>query len=157
MPRWEDTVPTGLGDIGRFVDGDERRELAGEPLRLVEVTHDPFGKFGPRWIVSAVVMGTGEKIAIGLAANPNRDRQLTAARDALAAGTDVDPVVLETRKPVAGGNAFWTFRSATDDELADVPPVGADDGDDEDGDEPSSGGPPEEMPGETIAKAKRGK
>ena len=155
MPRrFEEAVPTGFGDIGRFVDGDERRELAGEPLRLDGVMDDPYGKFGARWIVSAVVLATGERIAIGLAKNANRDRQLASLRDTLADPTDegIEPVVLESRKPAHGGNAFWTFRSATDDELAGVASTTADD-------EPDSTTADDEPdgPAEPAEPAKRGR
>lgn len=162
MPRrFEDAVPTGFGDIGRFVDGDERRDLAGEPLSLAGVMDDPFGKFGARWIVSAAILATGEKIAIGLAKNSNRDRQLATLRELLDGGETLDPVVLESRTPAHGGNKFWTFRSATDDELAGTAELPTDDegpatsDDAEPDDEASTGGEPTAMPGERLRRSRR--
>lgn len=131
MGKIEDLTRNPAADAGRFVDAEERDALAGIPLRIVGMTHDSRNRFGPRWLVSCVVLTNGEKIAIGLADNDARNAMYPAIEATLAddGAEAIEPVVLYRRKPEKGGNAFWDFRTATDDELATVDDDGGDDDD----------------------------
>lgn len=112
MPRIEDHAPTGA----RYVDGEERHGYIDRPMRLVAVTHEPNAKFGPRWVVTAAMLDTGEEIAIGLAANGYRDRQLGGVQRVLQDGEGFDPVCLFIDPNVDGHP--WAFRTAEADEIA---------------------------------------
>lgn len=120
MGKWSEAVPAPTSDLGRFVDAEDKDALEGEPLRLERITFDSRNQYGPRWIVSAYVLTTGEKVAIGLASNPNRDAIMDAGQAALARDEALDPVMLYQQAPTGGGNPFWAIRDATDAELSDA-------------------------------------
>lgn len=115
MARLEDMAPSGA----RYVDGDERDPYMGRAMVLHRVINEPNARYGPRWVCEAAMLDSGEIIALGLAANPYRDAQLGAARAALIAGDDIDPVVLyrDAAHPGKNGTLPWAFRSATDAEI----------------------------------------
>lgn len=113
MARIEDLAPT----FGRFVDAEGRRALEGRPLDVQDVREDNANTYGPRWLVVVADLGTGELITIGMAKNAGRDALYPRLIAMLAEGHTVDPLCLYQFKPEKG-NAFWTFRSATDAELA---------------------------------------
>jgi hypothetical protein len=127
MARLEDMAPSGA----RYVDGDEREPYMGRAMIMHRVINEPNARYGPRWVVEAALLDSGEIIALGLAANPYRDAQLGAARAALIAGDEIDPVVLyrDTDHPGKNGTLPWAFRSATDAEIeaAGVLAAGEDD------------------------------
>lgn len=116
MPRSIDSVkPTGA----RFVDGDERLDLIDRPLRIVQVTHEPQARYGPRWVVTVAVLDTGEMVGIGLATNSTRDTFMAALREGLDAdGADAWAPVVLYKDTSRGRNPYWTFRTATAEEIA---------------------------------------
>src|ERR1035437_4343125 len=123
MARVEDIAPKRAG---RFLDAEDRAALSGVPLQLTTIDYEPGAMFGPRWLIGAAVLATGEEVLIGLGAltgpqgakveNVGRAAVLTKIKAAMEAGTDVDPVILY-REPKYGSP--WLLRSATDDELED--------------------------------------
>lgn len=118
MPRTIESVRPE--NVGRYIDGDERDQYVDRPLKLIGVQHEPSARFGPRYLISAAVIDSGEKVAISLAENPTRRSMFDQVRaDLEADGADAyEPVCLYRQSPDKGGNAFWTFRSATPDEIA---------------------------------------
>lgn len=138
---------------GRYIDGDERDAYVDRPMKLTGVNFEPRGKFGPRWIVGAAMLDSGELVAISLADNPTRQTWFSAVREDLQNdGADAyDPIVLFRQAPAGGGNSFWTFRTATTEEVetAEASEVL--------GDDAGEGAPPAELPGETIAPKGKGK
>lgn len=112
---FEDLLPTGA----RYVDGDERKEYTDRPLKFTAVHHEPKAQFGPRWVTDCAMLDTGELIALSFAANATRDTMFSN----LAAGLEADgsdawaPACLYMAER-AGGHPFWTFRSATPEEIA---------------------------------------
>lgn len=112
MSRIEDLAPS----MGRFMDAEGKAELEGQALRIADVRVDNANKYGPRWLVVAGVMSTGELITIGLAKNGGRDALFGKIAGLLAQGETVDPVCLYQHQPEKG-HPFWTFRSASADEL----------------------------------------
>ncbi len=124
---FETAVPqlVGLADLGTFVNEAGKDELVNKaaPLALRRVASDDLNRYGPRWIVSAVRLDTGELVAIGMPKNPTRDAQFAYLRDALAdpEGDEFAPVVLIR----VGRKDAMTFRTATSAELAAaLPPAG---------------------------------
>jgi hypothetical protein len=103
---------------GTYIDGADREGYVDRPMKLIGVQRESAARFGPRWVIEAAMLDSGEKVLIALAANATRDTMFTQVRDDLAAdGADAyDPVCLY-RQDREGGNAFWTLRSATDDEI----------------------------------------
>lgn len=131
--RIEDLTANPAADAGRFVDAEEKDQLAGRALRLVGMTHDVRNRYGPRWLVSVVDLGTGEKLAVGLADNDARNAAYPGIAETLAddGAEAIEPVALYRQTPAKGGNAFWTFRTATDDEIAAAEAEAATDPDDD--------------------------
>ncbi len=126
MATIETLTANPAAEAGRFVDSAERDALAGQALRIVGMVHDARNRYGPRWLVSVVVLANGEKLAIGLADNDARNAMYPAIAAVLDdEGADgIDPVVLYRQKPDKGGNPFWNFRTATSEEIdaaADAP------------------------------------
>ncbi len=121
-------------DAGRFVNAAERADLAGQPLRILSVRDDEHNRYGARWLVSVVVIETGEKVALGFAKNAARDSASPTLAAVIAeVGPDgTDPVVLMRQTPAKGGNSFWTFADASD--AGTVPLDDADTDDTDDGD-----------------------
>lgn len=121
--RVEEALPTG----GRYIDGDERAEYVDRPLKLLSVKHEPTAQFGPRFVIDAAVMDTGERVAIALSENPTRVTMFTEIGADLARdGADAyEPVCLVLAKGSAGGNDYWTFRSATEAEITEAASAGA--------------------------------
>lgn len=120
----EDALPTG----GRYIDGDERAEYVDRPLKLLSVKHETKATFGPRFVIDAAVMDTGERVAIALAENPTRVTMFTEiGADLAREGADAyEPVCLYLAKgATASANDYWTFRSATDDEIEAATAAGA--------------------------------
>jgi hypothetical protein len=123
----ESLTANPAAEAGRFVDAAERDALAGRALRITGMIHDGRNRFGPRWLVSVVDLATGEKLAVGLADNDARN----AMYPDIAATLDddgplgIEPVALYRQTPAKGGNPFWTFRSATDAEIAAAEADGA--------------------------------
>ena len=123
MARVEDIAPKRAG---RFLDAEDRAALSGVPLQLVTVDYEPNAMFGPRWLLGAAVVATGEEVLIGLGAetgpegakveNVGRAAVLTKIAAAIEAGTDIDPVILFHE---AKHGSPWLLRSATEDELDD--------------------------------------
>jgi hypothetical protein len=97
MPRQIEAVQPVQG--GNYIDGDERDGYVDRPMKLLGIQRQGQSKFGPRWVIEAVMLDSAEKVLIALAANATRDVMFGQVRDDL----DADP--------------FWTFRTATDDEL----------------------------------------
>ena len=117
MARSIESAQPSLGS--HFLDGDEREPYIDRPLRLVGVRHEPRARFGPRWVVDAVVLDTGELVSIALADNATRTTMFGTIRDDLSAdGADAYAPVVLYRASREGGNSFWTFRSATDADYA---------------------------------------
>ena len=110
MAKIESMAPSGAP----YVDGDEREGYMGRAMLITHVTHEPNARFGPRWVVEVAMLDSGEAIALGLASNAYRDRQLGAVASLLADGGDVDPVVLYRDE---AHNNSWAFRSAEDAEI----------------------------------------
>lgn len=117
MAKFESVLPTGA----RYVDGDERDEYVDRAAKITAVHHEPKAKFGPRWVIDAAMLDSGEIVAFTFAANPTRDTMFSN----LAAGLDADgadawePVCLYMAER-EGGHPYWTFRSATADEIAEA-------------------------------------
>jgi hypothetical protein len=128
MTKIEDIAPRRSG---KYVDAEERALLIGCPLNLVAVDEEPNAQYGPRWLIEAAVVATGEIVLIPLGAttkaivdgksqevdNAGRRAVLSKVAAALAAGDGVDPVILF--RDGTGPSAPWVFRSATDDEIAE--------------------------------------
>lgn len=115
----ESIQPTGA----RYVDGDERAEYVNRPLIIQAVHPEPKAKYGPRHVIDAAVIDTGEIIGLAFGDNPTRVTMWATLIEGLAAeGTDAfAPVCLYLSDPAAeGGNNFWAFRSATDEEIAEA-------------------------------------
>lgn len=149
MAKLSAVIPTNpAADAGRFVNSEGMHDLMGRALRIVDIREDNTNRFGARWLVSVVDLGTGEKIALGLKRNPARDSILPAVKAVLDdEGADgIDPVCLTRETPEKGGNSFWTFRDAADSEIEAAEAEAADDVDE---------GEPDEMPGETLKAARR--
>jgi len=104
---------------GTYIDGPERDAYIDRPMKLIGVQHERQARFGPRWVLQAAMLDSGEKVLIALAGNATRDTMFGQVRDDLEAdGADAyEPVVLY-RQAREGGNPFWTLRSASDDEIA---------------------------------------
>ena len=123
MARVEDIAPKRAG---RFLDAEDRAALSGVPLQLTTIDYEPGAMFGPRWLIGAAVVATGEEVLIGLGAqtgpegakveNVGRAFVLGKIAAAMDEGTDVDPVILY-HEPKYGSP--WLLRSATEDELDD--------------------------------------
>lgn len=123
MGKFGALVPTN----GRYVNAADKAALAENAvaLQIVAASHEPRATFGPRWLIDAAILATGETVAIDFASanaagEPIVSRMLMfgelAAR--LAEGERFDPVILVRVSPVGGGNSYWTFRDATDAEIA---------------------------------------
>jgi hypothetical protein len=147
---------------GTYIDGADREGYVDRPMRLLGVQHEAQARFGPRWVVEAAMLDSGEKVLIALAGNQTRDTMFGQVREALDAdGADAfEPMCLYLQdRP--GGNSFWSLRSATDAEveaaaLADLTDP-ADEGDEPD--EPTGSDDPgenDEAATEAV-KGKRGK
>src|ERR1035437_9848944 len=65
MARVEDIAPKRAG---RFLDAEDRAALSGVPLQLTTIDYEPGAMFGPRWLIGAAVLATGEEVLIGLGA-----------------------------------------------------------------------------------------
>lgn len=142
MPqKFESTQPSA----GRFVDGDERAEYTGRAMKLLDVQHQPSAKFGPRWVITAVMLDTGELIALAIADNATRTAMFGQVRAAIDAdGADAyDPVCLLLQDRVDGGHPYWTFVSATDEQIAEAAEIAETDAGDDD---PEAGGVPDDNP-----------
>ena len=123
MARVEDIAPKRAG---RFLDAGDRAALSGVPLQLTTIDYEPGAMFGPRWLIGAAVVATGEEVLIGLGAqtgeegakveNVGRAAVLGKIKAAIEDGTEVDPVILY-HEPKHGSP--WLLRSATEDELDD--------------------------------------
>jgi hypothetical protein len=117
MPRAIESVRPD--NSGRYIDGDERDGYADRAMKLLSVNHERQARYGPRWVVQAVMIDSGEKVAISLADNATRSTMFGQVREDLEAdGSDAYEPVCLYRQSREGGNAFWTFRSATPDEIA---------------------------------------
>ena len=135
MPRAIESVKPDDG--GRYIDGDERDGYVDRPMKLQGVNFESKARFGPRWLVKAVMLDTAELVKISLADNPTRTTMFQQVREDIEAdGADAyEPVVLYREAPKGGGNSFWTFRTATSDELEaaaeaeaiEAEPTGSDD------------------------------
>lgn len=115
----ESIQPTGA----RYVDGDERAEYVDRPLVILAVHPEAKAKFGPRHVIDAAVIDTGEIIGLAFTDNPTRVTMWTTLIEGLAAeGKDAfAPVCLYLSDPASeGGNKFWAFRSATEAEIAEA-------------------------------------
>ena len=140
---------------GTYIDGADREGYIDRPMKLIGVQHEKAARYGPRWVVNAAMLDSGEKVLIALAGNPTRDTMFAQVRDDLDAdGADAyDPVCLY-RQDRPGGNPFWTLRSATDEEIAQAEAgVLADD----EADDLGSDDPGERDEAATAAAGKRGK
>ena len=138
MPRrFEDNAPAA----GRFVDGDERDDYTDRPMKLQTARFEPKATYGPRWVITAAMLDTGELVAIALADNATRTQRFSEVQADLAAdGADAyEPVCLFRQGRVDGGNPFWTFRTATADEIAEAAETLAAGPADDDGDEGDEG------------------
>jgi hypothetical protein len=172
MGKWSETVGTGLKGMGRFLDKDQRHNLAVLPVRLLAVHDDPTNRFGARWVLTLAYLDTGEKVALGLKRNPVRDGIMNAARAKLADGETFDPIIITQDEK----NDAFVIADASDeqidaviastgaDSLADlmaIEPWSAEDDADADAvaDAPDSAavsaGEPTVVPGEKLAKARK--
>ena len=123
MAKVEDIAPKRAG---RYLDAEDRAALAGVPLKLYTIDYEPKAMFGPRWLIGAAVVATGEGVLIGLGAetgpegakveNAGRAAVLTKIASAIEAETDIDPVILFHE---AKHGSPWLLRSATEAELED--------------------------------------
>lgn len=115
---------------GTYIDGADRDAYVDRPMKLIGVQHERAAKFGPRWVLEAAMLDSGEKVLISLASNVTRDTMFGQVRDDLEAdGADAYEPVCLYRQSREGGNPFWTLRSATADEIAaadEAEPIGAD-------------------------------
>jgi hypothetical protein len=117
VPRkFESVTPENQGT---YIDGADREAYTERPMKLVGIRYEPTARFGPRHVITAAMLDSGELVAIALAANPTRLAMFARVQ------SDLDADGAEAYEPVclihasrSGGNAFWTFRTATDDELA---------------------------------------
>jgi hypothetical protein len=118
---------------GRFLNADDRAQLDGCALSISSLVLQPKARFGARWLATAVVLATGEQLLIGLSNNDARQAIFGGIQAALDAGDAIAPVVLYRAEPVPPAtNSYWTFRTATDDEVeAPKAPEFADDDDGE--------------------------
>ena len=143
---------------GTYIDGADREGYIDRPMKLLGVQHERQARYGPRWVINAAMIDSGEVVLIALADNPTRTAMFAQVRDDIAAdGADAyDPVCL-IRQSREGGNAFWTLRSATDEEIAQAEAgVLADDEDTEaEDDETGSDDPGERDEAATAAAGKR--
>ncbi len=123
---------------GTYIDGPDRDAYVDRPMKLIGVQRQAQTKFGPRWVLEAVMLDSGERVLISLSANATRDTMFAQVRDDLDAdGADAYEPVCIYRQDRPGGNAFWTLRSATADEIEaaetaseiadEVEPTGSDD------------------------------
>ncbi len=122
---------------GTYIDGPDRDAYVDRPMKLIGVQRQAQAKFGPRWLLEAAMLDSGEKVLISLSANATRDTMFAQVRDELDAdGADAYEPVCIYRQDRPGGNAFWTLRSATADEIeaaenaepvTDDEPTGSDD------------------------------
>ncbi len=116
---FETAVPqlVGLADLGTFLDSDGKDELINGAVPLVfrRVVPDQLNRYGPRWIVSATRLDTGEVVAVGMPQNPTRNAQFEALAAALAEddAEPFDPVCLIR----VGKKDAMTFRTATSAEV----------------------------------------
>jgi hypothetical protein len=103
---------------GTYIDGADREAYIDRPMKLLGVQHEREARFGPRWVLQAAMLDSGEVVLIALAGNATRDVMFGQVRDDLAAdGADAYEPVCLYRQSREGGNAFWTLRSATEAEL----------------------------------------
>ncbi len=126
MPKFSQLAP----GAGRYVNAADKAMLAelAVPLLLRGVVFQKRATFGPRWLVDAAAIATGELIAVDFADNPTRAAMFDTLASALDGGETFDPVVLVRVTPDGGGNPFWTFEDATDEQLAaNAAPEWADD------------------------------
>lgn len=152
MARIEDIAPRRTG---RWLDKDGRAAIDGCPIQLVDVSEEVNGTYGPRWVIEAAVLATGEVVLIGLGGTTKRGKEevdnagrrhvLSAIATALEDHETVDPVVMF--RDGDGPDAPWVFRSAEADELADPAAPSW----------PAATGPetPVVVPGERLARAGR--
>jgi hypothetical protein len=143
---------------GTYIDGADREGYVDRPMRLLGVQHEAQARFGPRWVVEAAMLDSGEKVLIALAGNQTRDTMFGQVREALDAdGADAfEPMCLYLQdRP--GGNAFWSLRSATDDEVeaAALADLDGDEGDEPD--EATGSDDPGELDEAATAAAGKGK
>ena len=129
---FESTLPSADG--GRYIDGDEREEYVDRAMKLLDARFEPKATFGPRWVIQAAMMDSGERVAIALAQDKKGVRDSIFAQvqaDIETQGSDAfEPVCLYMAKPEGNANGYWTFRSATAEEIAQAlaaEPVGSDD------------------------------
>lgn len=170
MARFGDLIPSA----GRYLNGADKAMLAADPdaekadervedmagpvaMRLVRAVYQPRARFGPRFLIDARVLATGEMIAVDFAAADKEGTPIEARvqtfnelRDRLDAGEAFDPVILARIAPDGGGNPFWTFVDAPAG-LIDNPvePIWYDDADDDEQPEPE----PVRVRGPRLAKA----
>jgi hypothetical protein len=103
---------------GTYIDGADREGYVDRPMKLIGVQREGAARYGPRWVIEAAMLDSGEKVLIALAANQTRDTMFGQVRDDLAAdGADAYEPVCLYRQSREGGNPFWTLRSATDEEI----------------------------------------
>lgn len=124
MATIEELTTNPAANAGRFIGKEEKHALAGRALAIQSVRDDGGhrynGKPAPRWLVSVSDLATGELIALGMAKNDGRDATYPALAAVLAdeGPEGLEPVVLYLADQPKGGNAFWSFRTATADEIA---------------------------------------
>lgn len=138
---------------GNYIDGADRDGYVDRPMKIIGIQRQTQSKFGPRWVIEAAMLDSGEKVLIALAANATRDTMFGQVRDDLDAdGADAYEPVCLYRQARESGNPFWSLRTATDAELEaaaeaeaiEAEPTGSDD-------------PGERDEAATTAKGKRGK
>lgn len=115
------SIETVLPDSeGRYLNAEGMREVSGRALIILGARHEPAAKYGPRWVIKAALMDSGEVVLIPFAENQTRTNMFSALREGLdESGADAfDPVVLYQAEGKV--NDFWTLRSATPEELAEA-------------------------------------
>jgi hypothetical protein len=115
MARIESYEPSGAP----FIDGPDREPYIGRACVIQRVIDDPKARYGPRWVVEAAFLDSGEVVALGMGKNPWRDQVMGGLALVLSDGESIDPVVLfrDTDHMGANKQAPWSFRSATDAEI----------------------------------------
>lgn len=101
--------PADIFTNASFLDADERKELAqnGTPFDIVGISYEPNDEYGPRWLLHVVFDEDDENPRIlSLADNDARNRQLSRAKESLAPGRKIGPVMLASRETQSGQMAY---------------------------------------------------
>lgn len=130
MPRpMESVAPARPVAFGQFIDEERKAALVMSPLAVLSVRfdrdHTYQGKLQPRWLLDVVELSSGDVLCPTFGSNSARDSILAALGklidenpDNEPAGSVVEPIVMFMQQGKPGSNPWWSFRTATDEELA---------------------------------------